>query len=189
MFDSQRSTAGVNGTQWNSTPTPQWCLSLSAEVTSNKHCKQRRLLKSETKIKGLMSALSHRNTPLVPKCLLPSMGDISGHKQSTEAHLKRTASCTGQKEKNYHLLHVLARTSFPIPVCACVYTVYMFTVYSYKWFTTYVHVHLYNNNNITSGINTLSTYNLYYWDSIFWWKLFECSISLLSVYYSLLQEM
>lgn len=42
VFDSARSTAGVNGTQQNSTPTTQWCLSLSAKVTSNKHCKQKR---------------------------------------------------------------------------------------------------------------------------------------------------
>lgn len=35
-FDSVRPTAGVN-----STHAPQWCLSLSAQVTSNKHCKQR----------------------------------------------------------------------------------------------------------------------------------------------------
>lgn len=39
-FDSVHSKAGVNGTQQKSTPTTQWCLSLSAKVTSNKHCKQ-----------------------------------------------------------------------------------------------------------------------------------------------------
>lgn len=31
VFDSVRSTAGVNGTQQNSTPTTQWCLSLSVK--------------------------------------------------------------------------------------------------------------------------------------------------------------
>lgn len=34
-FDSVRLTAGVNRTR-----TSQWCLPLSAQVTSNKHCKQ-----------------------------------------------------------------------------------------------------------------------------------------------------
>lgn len=52
VFDSVRSTAGVNGTQQNSTPTTQWCLSLSAKVTSNKHCKQRGLLNADTESKG-----------------------------------------------------------------------------------------------------------------------------------------
>lgn len=47
MFDSARSTAGVNSTEQNSTPTTQWCLSLSAKVTSNKHCKQRTLLNTD----------------------------------------------------------------------------------------------------------------------------------------------
>lgn len=39
-FDSVHSTAGMNGMQQKSTPTSQWCLSLSANVTSNKHYKQ-----------------------------------------------------------------------------------------------------------------------------------------------------
>lgn len=64
VFDSQRSTAGVNGGQQNSTA--QWCLSLSAKVTSNKHGKQRRRLNAD-KLKGLVSAQRHCNTPLVPK--------------------------------------------------------------------------------------------------------------------------
>lgn len=58
-FDSVHSTAGVNGTQQKSTPTTQWCLSLSAKVTSNKHCK-REVGGGDTKrrhrIKGLVSA-------------------------------------------------------------------------------------------------------------------------------------
>lgn len=52
VFNSGRSTAGVNGTQQNSTPTTQWCLSLSAKVTSNKHCKQRRRLNADTESKA-----------------------------------------------------------------------------------------------------------------------------------------
>lgn len=52
VFDSAHSTAGVNGTQQNSTPTTQWCLSLSAKVTSNKHCKQRGWLNADTESKG-----------------------------------------------------------------------------------------------------------------------------------------
>lgn len=52
VFDSERSTAGVNGTQKNSTASAQWCLSLSAKVTSNKHSKQRRRLNAETESKA-----------------------------------------------------------------------------------------------------------------------------------------
>lgn len=52
VFDSVHSTAGVNGTQQNSTPSIQWCLSLSAKVTSNKHCKQRGPLNTDTESKG-----------------------------------------------------------------------------------------------------------------------------------------
>ena len=85
VFDSVRSTAGVNGTQQNSTPTTQWCLSLSAKVTSNKHCKQRGATKRRHRIKGLVSAQSHRNTSLVPNCLLHSEANISGHKQLSKA--------------------------------------------------------------------------------------------------------
>lgn len=55
-FDSVHSTAGVNGTQQKSTPTSQWCLSLSAKVTSNKQCKQGGGgTKRRHRIKGLVS--------------------------------------------------------------------------------------------------------------------------------------
>lgn len=52
VFDSVHSTAGMNGTQQNSTPTSQWCLSLSAKVTSNKHFKQRVPLNPGTESKA-----------------------------------------------------------------------------------------------------------------------------------------
>lgn len=52
-FDSVHSTAGMNGMQQKSTPTSQWCLSLSANVTSNKHCKQGgAALNGDTESKG-----------------------------------------------------------------------------------------------------------------------------------------
>lgn len=85
VFDSARSTAGVNGTQQNSTPTTQWCLSLSAKVTSNKHCKQRGAAKRTHRIKGSVSAQRDCNTSPVPKCLLLGTANISGHKQLSEA--------------------------------------------------------------------------------------------------------
>lgn len=70
VFDSVRSTAGVNGTQQNSTPTTQWCLSLSAEVTSNKHRTQRGgAAKRRPRIKGSVSAQKDCNPSLVPECL------------------------------------------------------------------------------------------------------------------------
>lgn len=72
VFDSVHSTAGVNGTQQNSTPTTQWCLSLSAKVTSNKHCKQRGPLNADSESKGWCL---HRRSATLP----PRMVDISGH--------------------------------------------------------------------------------------------------------------
>lgn len=92
VFDSERSTAGVNGTQQNSTPTTQWCLSLSAKVTSNKHCKQRRRVNADTRIKGLVSAQRDFNTSPLPKCLLSRAANISGHKQHSAALLRTKAS-------------------------------------------------------------------------------------------------
>ncbi len=68
VFDSARSTAGVNGTQQNSTPTTQWCLSLSAKVTSNKQCKQRGPLNADTESKGWCL---HRGTATLHSFQMP----------------------------------------------------------------------------------------------------------------------
>lgn len=101
-FDSVHSKAGVNGTQQKSTPTTQWCLSLSAKVTSNKHCKQgggwcggggRGGAKRRHRIKGLVSAQR--------RCITSLVGS-----DTTTASTERRASCMAQKENNCHLLHV-----------------------------------------------------------------------------------
>lgn len=88
VFDSVRSTAGVNGTQQNSTPTTQWCLSLSAKVTSNKHCKQKRGTKRRRGIKGSVSAhTGDCSSLLLPKkknASCPVRPDISGHNNNNK---------------------------------------------------------------------------------------------------------
>lgn len=104
-FDSVHSTAGMNGAEQNSTPTSQWCLSLSAKVTSNKHCKQRVPLNPGTESKACcLHHFTHSKMP--PAQYGQHFRTQHQHQQLGEAHLKSQTCCIIQKENNNHLLHV-----------------------------------------------------------------------------------
>lgn len=85
VLDSERSTAGVNGAQQNSTTTAQWCLSLSAKVTSNKHCKQRRRLNADRNSKAWCLPRGTATLHWFQNASCPLGPTFFGHKQLSGA--------------------------------------------------------------------------------------------------------